>query len=166
MRGSPDATAASRDDRRTDAPVPDRGGGSTRGARSRRRGRSRGRSRHGHVSGARGGSRDIDAVFAMEAEAIGRAAREVAEAHGLLDVWLNDHVRVFVAPDAPTVDFFEVPGLRVRMVRLDYLFYMNAWSGDPIDQRDLRVIANALGLKDEREANAIVRGLLARRAAA
>lgn len=107
---------------------------------------------------ARGGSRDIDAVFTKEAEAIGKAAREVAGAHGLPVVWLNDHVRVFVAPDAPTVDFFDVPGLRVRMVRLDYLFYMKAWAGDPIDQRDMRVLAKALGLKDERQAYNIVRG--------
>ena len=107
---------------------------------------------------ARGGSRDIDAVFAKEAGAIAAAAREVAKAHGLPIVWLNDHVRVFVAPDAPTVDLFEVPGLRVRMVRLDYLFYMKAWAGDPIDQRDLRVIAKALRLVDERQAHDIVRG--------
>ena len=81
---------------------------------------------------ARGGSRDIDAVFVKEATAIVEAARDVARAHGLPVVWLNDHVRMFVAPDAPTVDFFDVPGLRVRMVRLDYLFYMKAWAGDPI----------------------------------
>jgi len=108
--------------------------------------------------GARGGSRDIDAVFAKEAEAIGTAAAEVAMAHGLPRTWLNDHVRVFVAPDAPTVDFFAVPGLRVRMVRLDYLFSMKAWAGDPIDQRDLMVIAQALGVQDERQAYDIVRG--------
>lgn len=36
---------------------------------------------------ARGGSRDIDAVFVKEAEAIGEAAREVAEAHGLPAEW-------------------------------------------------------------------------------
>ena len=35
---------------------------------------------------------------------------------------------------------------------------MKAWAGDPIDQRDLRVIANALELKDEHQASAIVRG--------
>jgi predicted nucleotidyltransferase len=107
---------------------------------------------------ARGGSRDIDAVFAKEAEAIAEAAREVANTHGLPVAWLNDHVRVFVASDAPTVDLFEVPGLCVRMVRLDYLFYMKAWAGDPIDQRDLRVIARALGFKDERQAHDVVRG--------
>jgi predicted nucleotidyltransferase len=107
---------------------------------------------------ARGGSRDIDAVFVEEADGIRDAAREVARAHGLPGSWLNDHVRVFVAPDAPTVDFINLPGLRVRMVRLEYLFYMKAWAGDPIDQRDLRAIANALGLKDEGQANAIVRG--------
>jgi predicted nucleotidyltransferase len=107
---------------------------------------------------ARGGSRDIDAVFAKEAEAIGEAAREVAMAHGLPRSWLNDRVRVFVAPDAPTVDFFDVPGLHVRMVRLDYLFSMKAWAGDPIDQRDLYVIAKALGLQDERQAYDVVRG--------
>jgi predicted nucleotidyltransferase len=78
--------------------------------------------------------------------------------HGLPLAWLNDHVRVFVAPDAPTIDFFDVPGLRVRMVRLDYLFSMKAWAGDPIDQRDLRVIARELGLRDERQAYEIVRG--------
>jgi predicted nucleotidyltransferase len=107
---------------------------------------------------ARGGSRDIDAVFTREAEAIVEAAAEVARSHGLPVAWLNDHVRVFVAPDAPTIDFFDVPGLRVRMVRLDYLFSMKAWAGDPIDQRDLRVIARELGLRDERQAYEIVRG--------
>ena len=107
---------------------------------------------------ARGGSNDIDAVFTREAAAIGEAAREVAGAHGLPAIWLNDHVRVFVAEDAPTVELFEVPGLRVRMVGLDYLFYMKAWAGDPVDQRDLRVIARALGLTSEHEAYDIVRG--------
>lgn len=106
---------------------------------------------------ARGGSRDIDAVFAKEAEAIIEAAHAVATAHGLPVAWLNDHVRVFVAPDAPTIEFFEVPGLRVRMVRLDYLFSMKAWAGDPIDQRDLRVIAATLGLQNERQAYDMVR---------
>lgn len=107
---------------------------------------------------ARGGSSDIDAVFAKEAEAVREAAREVAEINGLPAVWLNDHVREFVARDAPTVELFEVPGLRVRMVRLDYLFYMKAWAGDPIDQRDLRTIAKALELTDEQQAYDIVRG--------
>ena len=106
---------------------------------------------------ARGGSSDIDAVFTHEAEAIRQAAREVADTHGLPAIWLNDHVSVFVAQDAPTAEFFEVPGLRVRMVRLDYLFYMKAWAGDPIDQRDLRKIAEVLSVKDEHEAYDIVR---------
>jgi predicted nucleotidyltransferase len=105
----------------------------------------------------RGGSRDIDAVFVREADAIRDAAGRVAEAHGLPATWLNDHVRIFVAQDAPTSDLFTVPGLRVRMVRLDYLFYMKAWAGDPVDQRDLREIAKALGIKDEHEADEIVR---------
>jgi len=107
---------------------------------------------------ARGGSNDIDAVFTHEAEAIGLAAGEVAEKHGLPAIWLNDHVGAFVGPDAPTVEFFEVPGLRVRMVRLDYLFSMNAWAGDPIDQRDLLEIARALEVTDEHHAYDIVRG--------
>ena len=106
---------------------------------------------------ARGGSSDIDAVFEREAEALRQAVREVADANGLPSIWLNDHVRAFVAPDAPTVDLFAVPGLRVRMVRLDYLFYMKAWAGDPVDQRDLRAIAKALAVKDEHEAVDIVR---------
>lgn len=106
---------------------------------------------------ARAGSNDIDAVFVHEADAIRRAAQEVAETHGLPAIWLNDHVRIFVASDAPTVEFFETPGLRVRMVGLDYLFYMKAWAGDPLDQRDLRAIAKALRIKDEHEAYDIVR---------
>jgi predicted nucleotidyltransferase len=106
---------------------------------------------------ARGGSSDIDAVFVREAEAIREAAREVAEVHGLPAIWLNDHVQAFVAPDAPTVELFEVPGLRIRMVRLDYLFFMKAWAGDPIDQRDLHAIAKALELTDEHQAYDIVR---------
>jgi predicted nucleotidyltransferase len=107
---------------------------------------------------ARGGSNDIDAVFTHHAEAIRLAAREVAEKHGLPAIWLNDHVGVFVSPDAPTVEFFEVPGLRVRRVRLDYLFYMKAWAGDPVDQRDLLEIARALEVTDEHQAYDIVRG--------
>ena len=106
---------------------------------------------------ARGGSRDIDAVFRKEADAIREAVPHVAEANGLAATWLNDHVRVFIAADAPTVELFEVPGLRVRMVRLDYLFYMKAWAGDPVDQRDLRVIAQALKVTDEHQAYEIVR---------
>ena len=106
---------------------------------------------------ARGGSSDIDAVFEREAEAIRQAISEVAKAHGLPSIWLNDHVSTYVAQDAPTVELFEVPGLRVRMVRLDYLFYMKAWAGDPVDQRDLRTIAKALAVKDEYEAYDIVR---------
>jgi predicted nucleotidyltransferase len=106
---------------------------------------------------ARAGSRDIDAVFTVEAEAIKQAAREVAAARGLKAIWLNDHVRVFVNADAPIIDFFEVPGLRVRMVRLDYLFYMKAWAGDPIDQRDMRAIAKVLKIKNEQQAYEIVR---------
>ena len=35
---------------------------------------------------------------------------------------------------------------------------MKAWAGDPIDQRDLRAIAEALKLKDEHQAHDIVRG--------
>ena len=105
----------------------------------------------------RGGSSDIDAVFGLEAEALRQAVREVADANGLPSTWLNDHVRIFVAADAPTVDLFAVPGLMVRMVRLDYLFYMQAWAGDPVDQRDLRAIAKALAVKDEHEAFDIVR---------
>ncbi len=106
---------------------------------------------------ARGGSRDVDAVFTKEADAIREAARQVAESNGLPAIWLNDHVRPFVAESAPTVALFEVPGLRVRMVRLDYLFYMKAWAGDPIDKRDLRVIGKALKLEDEHQAYDIVR---------
>jgi len=106
---------------------------------------------------ARGGSSDIDAVFVREAEAIRQAVREVANAHGLPPIWLNDHVRAYVAQDAPTVEFFEVPGLRVRMVRLDYPFCMKAWAGDPVDQRDLRTIATTLAIMDEHEAYDIVR---------
>lgn len=107
--------------------------------------------------GSRGGSRDIDARFTKEPEAIRDAARSVADSHGLPATWLNDHVREYLAEDAPTVDLFEVPGLRVRMVSLEYLFYMKAWAGSPIDQRDLYAIAGALKLKDEREAYDIVR---------
>ena len=35
---------------------------------------------------------------------------------------------------------------------------MKAWAGDPIDQRDLCVIAKAFGLEDEHQAHDIVRG--------
>jgi hypothetical protein len=43
------------------------------------------------------------------------------------------------------------------MVRLDYLFYMKAWAGDPIDQRDMRAIAKVLKIKNEQQAYEIVR---------
>ena len=106
---------------------------------------------------SRSGSRDIDARFTKEAEAIREAARAVAQSHGLPANWLNDHVSPYIAEDAPTVELFETPGLRVRMVSLEYLFYLKAWAGSPIDQRDLRAIARALKLKDEHQAYEIVR---------
>ena len=109
------------------------------------------------VLAARGGSRDIDAVFVAEARAIQDSAREVAGRHGLPATWLNDHVKIFVADDAPTQDLFAVPGLRVRMVTLEYLFYMKAWAGDPVDQLDMLAIARELGLRYEAEAYEIVR---------
>ena len=70
--------------------------------------------------------------------------------------WLNDHVKAYVADDAPTKELFVVPGLRVRMVTLEYLFYMKAWAGDPVDQRDMQAIANELGLESD-QAYKIVR---------
>jgi predicted nucleotidyltransferase len=106
---------------------------------------------------ARGGSRDIDAMFTREPEAIREAAAAVADARGLPMVWLNDHVKEFIAPDAPTVGLLDIPGLSVRMVALDYLFYMKAWAGDPVDQRDLGAIAKALAVPGDREAYEIVR---------
>lgn len=109
------------------------------------------------VLAVRGGSRDIDAVFVDQAVAIREAAREVARRHGLPAIWLNDHVKMFVADDAPTQDLFVVPGLRVRMVTLDYLFYMKAWAGDPVDQRDMMAIAKELGIRNEAQAYEIVR---------
>lgn len=108
------------------------------------------------VLAARGGSHDIDAAFRKAGAAIKKAALEVAAAHSLPTIWLNDHVSFFIKPDAPIIDYFRVPGLNVRMVRLDYLFYMKAWAGDPIDQRDLRAIAKALKLKTEQQAYEIV----------
>jgi len=101
-------------------------------------------------------SRDIDARFDNNGEAIRLAVAEVARKHGLAPNWLNDQVKVFVAPNAPTEPLWDFPGLTVRRVSFEYLFYMKAWAGDPSDFEDMKLISRKLGLKDEEQALHII----------
>jgi predicted nucleotidyltransferase len=101
-------------------------------------------------------SRDIDACFISQGNAIRAAVLEVAQRNGLAPDWLNDHVKVFVAPTAPTELLWDLPGLTVRRVSFEYLFYMKAWAGDPGDFEDMKLISRKLALRNEEQALRII----------
>jgi hypothetical protein len=61
-------------------------------------------------------TKDIDAYFSAEPQAICDAARVIAEREGLAPDWLNDGVNGFFYQSPPVQTWMEYPGLRVYMV--------------------------------------------------
>jgi predicted nucleotidyltransferase len=96
--------------------------------------------------GSRRATRDIDAYFLTESQAIRVARDHIAETFGLPGDWLNDGVKGFFQTQPPTTLLREYPGLRVYTVTPEYLFAMKASAGRPQDIRDLEVLIAHLHL--------------------
>ncbi|HLZ21902.1 MAG TPA: DUF6036 family nucleotidyltransferase [Ktedonobacterales bacterium] len=83
-------------------------------------------------------TKDIDAYFTAEPQAIREAAQVIAAREGLPSDWLNDGIKGFFYHSPPVLRWAEFPGLRVYTVRSDYAFAMKAIAGRPGDIGDLR----------------------------
>lgn len=101
-------------------------------------------------------TKDIDAYFSAEPEAIREAAHRVAQREGLPEDWLNDGVKGFFYQQPPVSRWAEYPGLRIYTVAPDYAFAMKAIAGRPEDIRDMRALIAHLQLSSAEEALAVV----------
>lgn len=101
-------------------------------------------------------TKDVDAYFAVHAEAIREAAARVAQEKQLRPDWLNDAVKGFFYTQPDTTLWLEFPGLRVYVPDMSYVFAMKAVAGRPEDVRDLRALRDSLGLASAGEALEIV----------
>lgn len=101
-------------------------------------------------------TKDVDAYFAANAEAIRQAAARVALEKGLPAGWLNDAVKGFLYTQPETTLWLECPGLRVYAPHPSYIFAMKAIAGRPEDLNDLRALRETLGLASADEALGLV----------
>ena len=101
-------------------------------------------------------TKDIDAYFATESQAIREAAQVIAEREGLSPDWLNDGVKGFFYQTPPMEKWADYPGLRVYTVSPDYAFALKAIAGRPEDVADLEALKAYLKLASAQEAIAIV----------
>lgn len=101
-------------------------------------------------------TKDVDAYFAAEAEAIREAAARVGRDEGLATDWLNDAVKGFLYTQPEVTLWLECPGLRVYAPDASYVFAMKAIAGRPEDLRDLRALRDQIGLTSAADALDIV----------
>jgi len=102
-------------------------------------------------------TKDIDAYFTQEPQAIREAAEIVAQQEGLTTDWINDGVKgFFYVPSPPTTVWAEYPGLRVYAASPDYLLSMKVVAGRPEDQEDIQALIAYLHLTSAEEVLAIV----------
>ncbi|MHB1415655.1 MAG: DUF6036 family nucleotidyltransferase [Chloroflexota bacterium] len=101
-------------------------------------------------------TKDVDAYFAANAQAVREAAARVAREEGLPAHWLNDAVKGFIYTEPDATLWLECPGLRVYAPHPSYIFAMKAVAGRPEDMADLRALRDTLGLTSAAEALSIV----------
>jgi predicted nucleotidyltransferase len=106
-------------------------------------------------------TKDVDAYFVTEPQAIREAAAAVAAQEGLSPDWLNDGVQGFFQgffyEEKPPVDLWaDYPGLRVYTVSPEYAFAMKAIAGRPEDIPDLEALKEKLHLTSAEEGLQIV----------
>jgi hypothetical protein len=99
------------------------------------------------VHSARDMTKDIDALYEPKS-VINEIAADIAEREGLAADWLNDGVKGFVGPDAPTEEFVTFDGLRVQTVSAEYLLAMKLMSAryGETDYKDIRFLLNKLNI--------------------
>lgn len=98
------------------------------------------------VVGNRNSTRDIDASFEHEAQAIRAAVTHIAYREGLPPDWLNDGAKGFLYKAPPATLWKRFPGLDVYMPSLDYLLSMKIVAGRPQDIADARALIQHLGI--------------------
>jgi len=96
--------------------------------------------------GNRNSTRDIDASFEQEAQAIRAAVTDIAYREGLPPDWLNDGAKGFLYKTPPVTLWKSFPGLDVYMPSLDYLLAMKIVAGRQRDIADARALIHYLGI--------------------
>jgi len=106
---------------------------------------------------ARESTRDVDVVIRPRDPAL-RLAERVAGEMGLSEDWLNDHVRMFLAPHEQTrVLPFDLPGIHLTSPTAGYLLAMKALAcrnrlpGYEGDLEDLRFLIRKLEIHQVEE---------------
>lgn len=108
------------------------------------------------VIGNRQTTKDIDAYFATNPQAIRDAALTVAKQKRLSPNWLNDAVKGFFYTQPPTTLWLDVPGLRAYVAEPAYVLAMKAAAGRPEDIPDIEALAAHLGLTQANDVIAVV----------
>ena len=107
---------------------------------------------------SRRATRDLDGVFEPKTEIYAEAALMAGEA-GLPPDWLNDAVKGLL-PDRSAAEIgshFDSAGISVGVASAEYLFAMKGFAArEEVDTDDLRFLAEHLGLRDARQAIALV----------
>lgn len=96
--------------------------------------------------GNRQSTRDIDASFENEAQAIRTVVSQIALREGLPSDWLNDGAKGFLYTVPPVTLWKSFPGLEVYLPSLEYLLAMKITSGRPRDIADARALIPHLGI--------------------
>ena len=108
--------------------------------------------------GERRATRDLDAIFEPKMKVYAEA-KKMADELGLPEDWLNDSVKGLLPdfPDTGSQATTSSNGLRVVVPSPEYLFAMKATSARlGIDDDDLKLLGEIVGIKDAEDAYAIV----------
>ena len=109
------------------------------------------------VHSARDMTKDIDALYEPK-DAVNRVAAIIAEQENLPADWLNDSVKGFIGPNAPTEEFIAFKGLRVQSVSAEYLLAMKLMSAryGEKDYDDIRFLLHKLKINEANQAYDVV----------
>ena len=103
------------------------------------------------VYDARPSTKDVDAVF-QPTVIIRKAAKEIANEHGLVGDWLNDGVKGFLV-DHPRQVFLNLSHLVVLVADPEYMLAMKSLSAriDGTDSKDIEFLISKLKIKTVEE---------------
>ena len=107
---------------------------------------------------ARPNTEDVDAIFEPVRQ-LRKAARIIAEKHGLEIGWLNNAVKVFLV-EHPKRVLLDLSNLKVYVPTADYMLAMKTLSAraNTMDRDDLKVLIRDLNLKQPEDVFEVVKG--------
>ena len=106
---------------------------------------------------AREATKDIDAYFSGDVDALRTEVSAIANEFNLRPDWLNDGIKGFFFKAPPQTLWADYPGLRVYTVGLDYLLAMKVLAlRNRQDEEDAKALVDRLGLTTAAEVMAIV----------